>query len=67
MVYMNLEGNWSLGTPLTGLGCACSYCENFSAKFTICLKPKDYWAIYFKKLITCVIYTFKYLLAATIF
>ena len=22
MVYMNLEGNWSLATPLTGLGCA---------------------------------------------
>ena len=34
MVNMNLEGNWSLGTPLTGLGCAWSYYENFSAKFT---------------------------------
>ena len=33
MVYMNLEGNWSLATPLTGLGCARSYYENFSAKF----------------------------------
>ena len=30
---MNLEGNWSLATPLTGLGCARSYYENFSAKF----------------------------------
>ena len=34
MVYMNLEDNWSLATPLTGLGCACSYYEIFSAKFT---------------------------------
>ena len=29
MVYMNLEGKWSLTTPLMGLGYARSYCENF--------------------------------------
>ena len=40
MVYMNLEGNWSLATPLTGLGCACSYYENFSAKFMNFLNQK---------------------------
>ena len=40
MVYMNLEGNWTLATPLTGLGCARSYYENFSAKFTNFLNQK---------------------------
>ena len=40
MVYMNLENNWSLATPLTGLGCACSYYEIFSAKFMNFLNKK---------------------------
>ena len=39
MVYM-MEGNWSLATPLTGLGCAWSYYENFSAKFMNFLNQK---------------------------
>ena len=34
MDCMNLEDNWSLATPLTGLVCACSYYENFLAKLT---------------------------------
>ena len=40
MVYMNLEGDWSLGTPLTGLSCARSYYEKFSAKFRNFLNKK---------------------------
>ena len=40
MVYMNVEGNWSLAKPLKGLSCACSYYENFSAKFRNFLNEK---------------------------
>ena len=34
MVYMNLEGNWSLATPLTGLGCA-KFMNILNKKITI--------------------------------
>ena len=64
MVYMNLEGNWSLATPLTGLDCAWSYYEIFLAQFTNFLNQKITGQYILKN---CVIYTFKYLLAATIF
>ena len=49
MVYMNLEGKWSLTTPLMGLSHTRSYYEIFSPKFMTFFKQKDYLEIYFKK------------------
>jgi len=43
MVYMNLEGKWSLTTPLMGLGCAWSYYENFRRSSRLFLNKKITW------------------------
>ena len=64
MVYMNLEGKWSLTTPLMGLGLACSCYEIFCQSSQHFLNKKITWQ---SKLITLIIYTYKFLLAATIF
>ena len=66
MVYMNLEGKWSLTTPLMGLGLARSYYENF-CQSSQHLSNKKITGNPFQKLITSIIYTYKFLLVATIF
>ena len=45
---MNLEGKWSLTTPLMGLGLARSCYEIFMPKFATFFEKKDYLAIHFK-------------------
>jgi len=62
---MNLQGNWSLATPLIGLGCARTYYENFSAKFTNVLHKKITGQSILKTVHLC--HLQKYSLAATIF
>ena len=50
MVYMNLEGRWSLTTPLMGLSHTRYYYEIFSPKFMTFFKQKDYLEIYLENI-----------------
>ena len=65
MVYMNLEGKWSLTTPLMGLGLACSCYEIFCQSSQLFLNKKITWQSILKT--DHLIHLHLFLLVTTIF